>query len=443
MSRKPSLAAGIARGLGFEPPSAPSRSSVSAAPAGRVDWQESRPRAGSRSSTTSAATTKVAITIPEKPKLARQWSQSTHNAFHDFVNTKGEPSLNLQREAAGYLSTAASMSDSGIITPAQKERVKDLVAQGNLQQSGRELFWLVLGDQAAAATPPLPGVRQQGGGGAQHRGSSVGGAAEHAALEQRSRKGSSASATPIVVAVSKTTDYKGNEMDQLHNPLFTSGSVGGGTGAAGEPAIAVMPGVVPAQRSRGASIGGMDMYSKTGTAGRKKSSAGAIAAAKFERARAATSAEEPAQGRSRAGTESRLPIERLRSLTRQDSGDAPVYKRGAVECYFPSLARAGIKTWKESQLQLNKKSCQIFKMSDDRDDQGERTVVKTRKEFELKNVDQVRKIADAGSAEYFAFEVAFKGSGQKPLPVRLPSEQERDDWFDAIKNNLDTLWRFH
>jgi hypothetical protein len=120
-----------------------------------------------------------------------------------------------------------------------------------------------------------------------------------------------------------------------------------------------------------------------------------------------------------------------------------VYKRGAVECYFPSLARAGIKTWKESQLQLNKKSCQIFKMSDDRDDQGERTVVKTRKEFELKNVDQVRKIADAGSAEYFAFEVAFKGSGQKPLPVRLPSEQERDDWFDAIKNNLDTLWRFH
>jgi hypothetical protein len=359
------------------------------------------------------------------------------------VNTKGEPSLNLQREAAGYLSTAASMSDSGIITPAQKERVKDLVAQGNLQQSGRELFWLVLGDQAAAATPPLPDMRQQGGGGSQHRGSSVGGAAEHAALEQRSRKGSSASATPIVVAVSKTTDYKGNEMDQLHNPLFTSGSVEGGAGTAGEPAIAVMPGVVPAQRSRGASIGGMDMYSKTGTAGRKKSSAGAIAAAKFERTRAATSVEEPAPGRSRAGTESRLPIERLRSLTRQDSGDAPVYKRGAVECYFPSLARAGIKTWKESQLQLNKKSCQIFKMSDDRDDQGERTVVKTRKEFELKNVDQVRKIADAGSAEYFAFEVAFKGSGQKPLPVRLPSEQERDDWFDAIKNNLDTLWRFH
>ena len=434
MSRKGSLAAGIARNLGFQAPAAPPTAGAkTVGQTERVNWEAgSRSRAASGAA--SAGKAKVEITLPDQVTEAITWTQSIHNVFHEFVATKGEPSLNLQREAAGYLSMAAVMCDAGNITIAQKERINDLVAQGNLQQSGRELFWLVLGDQAAAATPPLPDVRAQQSSSrrptARSRGSSVGDAAEAVAAE-RGRKGSSAGSAPIVVAVSKTTDFKGNEMDQLHNPLFNGAAEGGG----GDSGIVVQS-AAPVQRARGNSVGGMSMYSKTGTAGRKKSSVGASA-----RARAATAIEQPA-GRGRS--DSRLPIEQLRSLHRQDSeGPPPVYKRGEVECYFPSLARAGIKTWKESRLQLNKKSIQVFKMSDDVDAQGEKKVVKTRKEFELKNVDKICKMADAGSSEFFAFELTFKGSSQKPLPVRLPSEEERDAWFDAVQNNLDALWRFH
>ena len=64
---------------------------------------------------------KVQVTLPAAPQLARQWSQSTHNAFHDFLSAKGgTPSVNLQREAAGYLSMAAELCATQRITEAHK-----------------------------------------------------------------------------------------------------------------------------------------------------------------------------------------------------------------------------------------------------------------------------------------------------------------------------------
>ena len=60
-----------------------------------------------------------------------------------------------------------------------------------------------------------------------------------------------------------------------------------------------------------------------------------------------------------------------------------MYRTGEVESLLTSVMRAGAKTWKLSQMQLNAKKVQLFKMSEDAATEDERTVVKTRKEFEL------------------------------------------------------------
>ena len=120
-----------------------------------------------------------------------------------------------------------------------------------------------------------------------------------------------------------------------------------------------------------------------------------------------------------------------------------MYRTGEVESLLTSVMRAGAKTWKLSQMQLNAKKVQLFKMSEDAASADERTVVKTRKEFELRNVDQLRLLNQDEAGGFYGFQFTFKGSGQRPLLIRLPTEAERDRWHSALQNNLDLLWSFH
>eukprot|EP00937_MAST-01D_sp_MAST-1D-sp2_P008057 g8057.t1 len=233
------------------------------------------------------ASGKVAVTLPHAhlPPRARRWSQPMHNAFHDFILSKGgAPSVNLQREAAGYLSLAAELVETGEITEAHRERVKQLVGRGNLAQAGRELFWLVLGERTAALTPEDIATSHAdaaaggagagaGAGDAAHAEGAVAGAGGALATQQPRRRssaaagagaagdagdaaassgsssgGASGAALPrksskATVVVSKRSDMKGNEMDQLHNPFFARkpSAAGGEAAAAAQHAAAHAP----------------------------------------------------------------------------------------------------------------------------------------------------------------------------------------------------------
>ena len=100
-----------------------------------------------------------------------------------------------------------------------------------------------------------------------------------------------------------------------------------------------------------------------------------------------------------------------------------------------------VPTWKACVAQLNRKTMQIFKMSEELDEHGERTILKVYETLALSDLQEVVETGGSGSAddEPDKFEIKLQRKRGRSVRLQLPSAAAQGKWAAAVRHNMQLL----
>ena len=95
--------------------------------------------------------------------------------------------------------------------------------------------------------------------------------------------------------------------------------------------------------------------------------------------------------------------------------------------------------WKACVAQLNRKTMQIFKMSEELDEHGERTILKVYETLALPDLQEVVETGGSADDEPGKFEIKLRRKRGRSVRLQLQSAAAQGEWAAAVRHNMQLL----